>query len=384
MRIVFTGGGSGGHFYPIIAVVKELRKMLEEEKFLDVELYYISDDAYDMEMLEKNGLIFRKNITGKVRRYFSIQNITDIFKTGLALFRSFGLMYSLFPDVVFSKGGYPSFPVTTAARFFTIPVIIHESDAYPGRANKIASRYASKIAISYPGAAEYFPKDANIAYTGNPVREELMNPIREGSYEAFGLKEGVPTILILGGSQGAKIINDTLLIAAPKLIEQYQIIHQVGKNNYDDYKAIIDVALQESPYKDRYKIFGFLNTEQMQRAAGIADLVVSRGGSTIFEISIWGVPSIIIPIMDSNGDHQRKNAFSYARGGACEVIDETNLTPNLFVAEVDRIFNDPETVAKMKTAAAKFARRDAAKKIAEEVMKIIHAHYNIKKNEIDI
>ncbi len=373
MKVVFTGGGSGGHFYPILAVSQELSKLLEKEGFVDIKMYYISDKPYNKELLEKNHLIFKQNKTGKLRVYFSPLNIFDAILTFFATLRAFSQLFNIYPDVVFSKGAYPSFPVTTAARFLGIPIIIHESDTVPGRANKIAGKHAKKIAISYPEAAQFFPEE-KIALTGNPIRPELLEPASQGVHEALGLSEGVPTIFIIGGSQGAEVINDVMMNAGSNLLDSYQIIHQVGQKNIDSFKATMDIVLEKHEHKNRYKMLPYLDVEQMRMAVGAADLIISRGGSTIFEIAVWETPSIIIPITKTNGDHQRKNAYAYARTGACEVIDENNLTPNLFVAEIDRIYNDEELKMKMKDAARNFAKKDAAAKIAYEILGVLKKH----------
>ena len=377
MKVVFTGGGSGGHFYPILAISQELYKLLEKEGFIDIKMYYISNEPYNADLLEKNHLIFKQNKTGKLRMYFSPRNFFDAILTFFATLNAFSKLFNIYPDVVFSKGAYPSFPVTFAARFLGIPIIIHESDTVPGRANKIAGKYAKKVAISYPEAAQFFP-EGKVALTGNPIRPELLELTLEGAYEALGLSEGIPTIFIIGGSQGAETINDVMLNAGLKLLDSYQIIHQVGPKNVDAFKANLDIVLEKNEHKNRYKIFPYLNIEQMRMAASVADIIISRGGSTIFEIAVWETPSIIIPITKTNGDHQRKNAYAYARTGACEVIDENNLTPNLFVSEINRIYNDEGLKTKMKEAARNFAKKDAAAKIAQEIFGVLKKHKEVE------
>ena len=373
MKVVFTGGGSGGHFYPIIAVAQELRLLLESGDVKDVEFFFMSDDPYDQGLLDENNITFVQNKTGKLRVYFSLQNFLDIFSTFFGIIRAFFKLYRLYPDVVFSKGAYPSFPVTIAARLLRIPVIIHESDSVPGRANKMAASYAKKIAISFPGAADFFPPD-KVALTGNPIRKELFSPIVDGAREAFGLEDGIPTIFIIGGSQGAQRINDMLISAGSDLINSYQIIHQIGENNINTFKATMDIIIEKHEHKDRYKMLPYLSLDQMRMVAGVADMVVSRGGSTIFEIAAWGKPSVIIPISKTNGDHQRKNAYAYARAGACEVIEENNLTAKLFVDEIGRIFADTELMVSMSSSARAFSKDDAAFKISREIISILKEH----------
>ena len=336
MKVVFTGGGTGGHFYPIIAIIERLNELLEREKFIDVEIYYLSDNPYDERILFENGVKFKKLTAGKLRRYFSFLNVIDLFKTIFGVIRAIGALYVLYPDVVVGKGGYASFPTLIAARILRIPVIIHESDSVPGRANIIASKFARRIAVSYPEAAEFFPKEKT-AFTGNPIRRAVAIPMREGAHDILKLDSTVPIILILGGSQGAAIINDAIMQAAPRLTEKYQIIHQVGVKNLDAMQNMAEVVMGKSQYRDRYKMYGYLNEITLRTSAGVASLVISRAGSTIFEIAAWGIPSIIVPITDSNGDHQRKNAYAYARAGGCIVIEEENLTTNLISSEIERL-----------------------------------------------
>src|SRR3989338_6468319 len=156
MKIAFTGGGTGGHFYPIIAVAQKVNKILDDEKIVGTKLYYISDSPYDKEMLFENGLIYEEVNTGKIRTYFSIKNFFDIFRVFFGAINGLFKMFTIYPDVVFGKGGYASFPAILAARILRIPVIIHESDSAPGRVNKWAGRFAKKIAVSFMESAVYF------------------------------------------------------------------------------------------------------------------------------------------------------------------------------------------------------------------------------------
>ena len=373
MKVVFTGGGTGGHFYPIIAIIERLNELLEREKFIDVEIYYLSDNPYDERILFENGVRFKKLTAGKLRRYFSFLNVIDLFKTIFGVIRAIGALYVLYPDVVVGKGGYASFPTLIAARILRIPVIIHESDSVPGRANIIASKFARRIAVSYPEAAEFFPKEKT-AFTGNPIRRAVAIPMREGAHDILKLDSTVPIILILGGSQGAAIINDAIMQAALRLTEKYQIIHQVGVKNLDAMQNMAEVVIGKSQYRDRYKMYGYLNEITLRTSAGVASLVISRAGSTIFEIATWGIPSIIVPITDSNGDHQRKNAYAYARAGGCIVIEEANLTTNLISSEIERLMTDASLREKMSISAKSFAKNDAAEKIAEEILLVLKEH----------
>jgi UDP-N-acetylglucosamine--N-acetylmuramyl-(pentapeptide) pyrophosphoryl-undecaprenol N-acetylglucosamine transferase len=374
MKIVFTGGGTGGHFYPIIAVAEEINSIVEEKKLLEPKLYYIGPEPYDARALYENNLAFVQGYAGKVRRYFSLLNILDLPKTIWGILRSTVVLYRIYPDVVFSKGGYASFPTLVAARILKIPVVIHESDVPPGRVNTWAGKFAKRIAISYPETAEYFDTK-NVALTGNPVRRALFSVAEEGGSEFLKLSKSVPTLLILGGSQGSARINDTILDALPSLVERYQIIHQTGKKNVEEVGRTARFILEGNKNQTRYQAFDFLNSLALRMAAGTATLVISRAGSNaIFEIAGWKLPSIIIPIPENVSHDQRKNAFAYAREGAAVVIEEKNLTPHLLVSEIDRIVSDAKIQEQMREAAAAFAAPDAARKIADEVIEIARSH----------
>lgn len=373
MKILFTGGGSGGHFYPIIAIVEEINQLAKENRLIGLELFYMSNSPYNEGLLFEHGVIFKKNTAGKMRIYFSFMNIIDLFKTGWGVIVSLWTIFSIYPDVIFGKGGYASFPALLAGKLLRIPVIIHESDSVPGRVNAWAGKFAARIAISYPESAKYFP-EGKVAYTGNPIRKDIMIALSQGAHEYLNLDSNIPTILVIGGSQGAQLINDTLIDALPRLVEKYQIIHQTGKSNLQIIKDTADVVLLTNKHKDRYKPFDYLNNLALRMAAGASSIVISRAGSSLFEIASWEKPSIVIPITKSNGDHQRMNAYGYARTGAAVVLEEANLSGNILFAEVDRLISSPDILAKMSEATKISQHPDAALKIATEILNIALTH----------
>ena len=377
MKIVFTGGGTGGHFYPIIAVAQRVNQIIDHEKILGAKLYYISDSPYDKEMLFENGLLYERINTGKLRVYFSFKNFFDLVKILLGTMNAILKMFSIYPDVVFGKGGYASFPTIFAARILRIPVVIHESDSVPGRVNKWAGRFAKRVAVSFMEASDYFPKD-RVAWTGQPIRVEIEHPAsRREALEYFKLEEGMPVLLVLGGSQGAELINNTILDALPRLVENYQIIHQTGIKNF---KMVTDralVVLTDNQYKSRYLPIPFLNPLYLRMASGAATLIISRAGSMVFEIAFWGVPSILVPITNTNSNHQKKNAFSYARTGACSIVEEMNMTANILSSEIERITKDKKNYEQMRQNAKAFAKSGAAEKIARELVNIALSHEKI-------
>lgn len=382
MRIILTGGGSGGHFYPMIAVAQQIHEISKRDHLIEPELIYMATEPYDVDALLENNIEFKHITAGKQRRYTSLKNIIDAFKIGWGMVKAVIKVFISFPDVVFSKGGYPSVPVVFATKLFRIPLVIHESDSAPGRANAWAAKYAQRIAISYPESVPYFEaitakrkKKPGIAFTGNPIRHELQTVAVSGAHEFLKLEETTPTILVLGGSQGAQAINETLIEALPRLIEKYQILHQTGKELYDITRGTADIILEGNPLKERYHAFPFLNVIAMRMSAGVSNLIISRAGSgSIFEIAAWGKPSILIPIPTAVSHDQEKNAFAYARTGAALVVEQANLTPNLLVSEIERLMELPTEMAEMAQKAAAFARPDAAQKIAREILDVALEH----------
>ena len=378
MKIVFTGGGTGGHFYPIIAIAQKVNQIIDHEHILGGKLFYISDRPYDKEMLFENGLLYEEINTGKMRTHFSFKsfflNFFDIFKVFFGVINAFYKVFSIYPDVVFGKGGYASFPTIFAAIVLRIPVVIHESDSAPGRVNKWAGYFAKKIAVSFIETADYFPKK-NVAWTGQPIRIEIEHPANQKeALDYFKLEKDVPVILILGGSQGAELINNTILDALPKLVKDYQIIHQTGVKNFKMVTNMAKIALTDNQHELRYLSMAFLNPLAMKMAAGVATIVISRAGSMLFEIASWGVPSILIPITNTNMDHQKKNAFNYARAGACSVIEEMNMTANILTSEIKRITENKVIYETMAQNAKSFAKGDAAMKIARVLVNIALSH----------
>ncbi len=373
MKILFTGGVTGGHFYPIIAVAEEINRLVREEKLVTPELYFMAPGPYDERALFENNILYYHASAGKVRRYFSILNFFDLFKTGFGILKALVTVFAVFPDVVFAKGGSGSFPALFAARVLRIPVIIHESDSKPGRVNAWAASFATRIAISYKEASVYFPGD-KVAWTGNPVRREIQTIVTEGAREFLKLEENIPVILILGGSQGAERINDAVLDALPKLVEKYQIVHQTGEKNFKLMTETATVVLEKSSHKGRYHAYPYLNTLTLRVAAGAADLIITRAGSTLFEIAIWGIPAIVIPISEEVSHDQTKNAFAYARAGAGIVMEEKNLSPSLLVFEIEKILGNQSLRVQMREAAKKLAMPDAGEKIARQIIALALPH----------
>lgn len=370
MRILFTGGGTGGHITPIVAVIRELKTIAEKEQILDLELFYAGpNDGFGKELLKNEGVFFVSIASGKIRNYFSIKNITDILKIAIGILQALWNIFLIMPDVVFSKGGYGALPAVIAAAIFRVPLIIHDSDAIPGRVNTFSARFAAKIGIAFHAASDAFPKEKT-ALVGVPIRKHILGGRKEEAREKLGINSGQAAIGVIGASQGSQKINDSLLGILKEITSEFEILHQTGSRNFDEVKGEASVIIA-SGHPDRYHPFGFLNEDELRNFYAASDLVVSRASSTsIFEIAAWGKPSILIPLLTAAQDHQRKNAYEYAGAGASVVIEEANLSPHILLSEIKKLMANPEQIKKMSEAAQRFARVDSAEIVAKEILKL--------------
>lgn len=368
MRILLTGGGTGGHLFPLLSVASAIKKESKEP----VDFLFIGPcNNFSDEILKKNGIKTKNVLTGKWRRYFSFQNFVDCIKLPIGIVQALIKVLFFMPDVVFSKGGYGSVPVLIAARIYWIPIIIHESDAIPGKANRIMEKLSDVIAISYEMTKDYTDPTKTF-FTGNPIRETLLGGKPEESKKILGLKTGKPILLVLGGSQGAKKINQVITTILPRLLETYEVVHQCGEKNYEETKELAGKS-GFKPGREGYHLYPFLKdeNEELKNALGSADLILSRAGATaISEIAAYKKASLLIPLFNSANDHQTHNAFEVAKKGGAMVLKEENLTPELLLGKIDILMNDLPLRESMGEKAGFFYNPDAPQKIAQIILKV--------------
>lgn len=358
MRILFTGGGTGGHIFPIIAI---------RQAFQDAhEFYYLGPDDFAKENLQSQNIKTKFILAGKFRRYFSLNTLIDLIKIPVGIIQSFWYLFLWVPDVIFSKGGYGSFPVVLVGWIYRIPIILHESDSAPGLANRILAKFAKKIILSFPGSEEYFKQHKKkLVMIGNPVRKELLQGNEIQAKAMFKIESIKPVVLIIGGSQGAQKINEIVLNILPRLLQIAEIIHICGKDNFK-------YVQKETRNPENYHLYPFLNADQLKHAYAIADLIVNRAGAgSIVEISALAKPSIIIPILNSAQDHQRKNAYEFAKQGRAIVLDQENLVPNMFLSTISDLLSNPAKLQQMGTKAKSFYNPKTPELIRDEILKII-------------
>ena len=386
MRILFTGGGTGGHIYPILAVVEELQAFAAKRNIY-IDLQYLGAPGNFRKLFVSNGVSVSKILSAKLRRYFDLRNFLDFILFPISIIQAFWKVFWIMPDVLFSKGGPGSLPVVIACKFYQIPVVVHDSDSTIGLANKLSLFFADRVAVSFILAAEEIVRmqksakkaesfRAKIAFTGNPIRPSLFRGDildKQTAKKMLGFESEKPLMLILGGSQGSFIINDFMLNIAGELVKDWQIFHQTGIDNFNSVKSELAIVLKGfgEEEKSRYKIIPYFEND-LKNAYSAADVVISRAGSlSIFEIAAFGKPSILIPLREKVvGVHQIRNAYEYAKNGAAIVIEEENLKPHIFMSQLSKIVGDDSLLKRMSEAARGFSKPDAAQKIAEEIIRL--------------
>jgi len=371
-RILLVGGGSGGHVYPLIAVAEELKNQAGQ-KGVELEVLFLGEGGFFKRAVKEKGYAFKNITSGKLRRYFSLLTLLDIFKLPVGFVQSLWHLYWFMPDVVFAKGGYASVLPALVAKLYMIPLYVHESDSIPGLANRFLGRTATKIFISFQSSAAHFDASRTIL-TGNPVRRELLTGDRNEAAALYNLSSSKKTIFVYGGSQGAQKINnivlDSLVMMAGK---GFQMIHQCGSAQYDAVKKSVEKITKEGEGSygeaviQNYRLEPFLDLEKARAAYALADIIISRAGaSNIFEIAAVGKPAIIIPITNSSGNHQLNNAIAFSKSGAV-LLEEQNLTPNILISQIEYLLK-PENYETVGQKIKNFATPDAAQIIADTLL----------------
>ncbi len=374
-RILLTGGGTGGHIYPLIAVAQKLRELAASQS-IEIRLHYIgATDALYSAYLAQENISISRIAHAKLRRYFSLLNFIDGLKYIGSIFQALITVALFRPHVVFSKGGPGALSVLCACRLYRVPIIIHESDSVPGLTNRITGKWAKKIEVAWEETRPYFP-EKDVSVVGVPLRNDLFknNKNQHDAKIDMQCDPHEPVLLILGGSQGSQRINALILKNLAFLLPLCSIIHQIGTANYTDYMRTYDSFKKtlnaQSSMFNRYHPYAYFENA-LSTAYTAADCIISRSGSVIFEIAAFGKPSILIPLPESASDHQRLNAYAYAKTEATIVIEENNLEGKEFTNVIQKILGDATTRGKMSAAARAFAKLDAAEKIARDVISLI-------------
>ena len=369
MKIIFSGGGTGGHIYPALTLIDAVKKKSPETKVL----YVGTKLGLESDIVPKAGINFTAlNLEGGFERRFTLENIKRAANALFSVKQAGKIIEDFQPDVVVGTGGYVCGPILLAASLKKIPTLIQEQNAVAGVTNKILSKFVTKIAVGSTLALKKFPAEKTV-YTGNPIRAEVLAAKKSDGLKEFHFTEHKPVILVSGGSRGARSINNAMievLINAEK-INSAQFLHVTGKTEFESVtQKQKDANFKfENPY---IKILPYLYN--MPQAMAMADLAIFRAGATgLAELTARGIPAILIPYPYAAENHQEFNAKVLVDGGAAKMILNKDLTAKILAENIDELLNNPNELEKMSAASLKLGRPQAAKEISDLI-------FNLTKN----
>ncbi|WP_209125817.1 undecaprenyldiphospho-muramoylpentapeptide beta-N-acetylglucosaminyltransferase [Alkalihalobacillus sp. BA299] len=356
MRVIVSGGGTGGHIYPALSLIQEIKK-----QYANAEILYIgTENGLESELVTRENIPFKTiNITG-FRRKLSFENVKTIYRFLKGTNDSKKMIKQFKPDVVVGTGGYVCGPVVFAASQLNIPTVIHEQNSVPGLTNKFLSRYVDKIVLSFPESKNFFPEGKTV-YLGNPRASEVISTSADRGRQSVGLKEGKKSVLIVGGSRGARPINDAFLEVLPEMKDfDYQFLYVTGQVHYE--KVMDAVKAKGNPENVIIKPF----IHNMPEVLASVDLIVARAGATtLAEITALGLPSILIPSPYVTNNHQEKNARALSVKGAAVVRLEKEMSGKVLLEDIDTIFKKAGKWEEMHKAALSLGMPNAATHFVE-------------------
>lgn len=360
-KVLIAAGGTGGHVYPAIAIADALR-----EEYADTEILFVgTKDHMEWQAVPRAGYDITGIWISGFHRRLTIKNLLFPVKLVTSLVQSFRAIRKFKPDAVVCCGGYAAGPVGWVAAKLGIPLIVQEQNSFPGVTNRLLGKEAELIFTAFKEADNFFP-EGKTALAGNPTRSSLRGGDRSEAFQAFNFDTAIPTLLILGGSGGARSINEAVEKHISTLHNEMglQIIWQCGARYFDRLRETVDPDQYE-----RMVLTDFLHN--MPQAYAVADLVISRAGAlSCSELALTGNPSILVPSPNVAGDHQTKNAESMVHEGAAELADDSKLSDTL-TDLVQQLIHNRQRLKEMQQAALKLARPEAAETIAKEIIKVI-------------
>ncbi|MFN2557747.1 MAG: undecaprenyldiphospho-muramoylpentapeptide beta-N-acetylglucosaminyltransferase [Nitriliruptorales bacterium] len=373
-RVMFGAGGTGGHVYPAIAVARTLTAIDSR-----IEPIFVGTrDRLEGRLVPQAGFALHHIDAMPVPRRASRDMLRLPLAVRRAVRRCAGLLQETGALAAVTFGGYVSFPLARASRRLGLPLVVHEQNALPGLANRLAGRWADRVAVSFPGSADHFPHPEHVAVTGNPVREEILTldetSARSEMLARFQLDERRRTLLVFGGSQGARKLNQAVLASHSlwKRPERVQILHVAGRALYQETADAWARVPVRSDVGLLVRCLEFI--DDMASAYAVADVVVCRSGATsIAEITALGKSSVLVPYPHATGDHQRHNALALERAGGARVIFDADLDGRSLVTTVERLFDDDELRETVAAASRAFGRRDAADNVARLILGVLEA-----------
>jgi UDP-N-acetylglucosamine--N-acetylmuramyl-(pentapeptide) pyrophosphoryl-undecaprenol N-acetylglucosamine transferase len=377
VRLMVTGGGTGGHVYPALTTVRELRCVAASQAQpvgLDV-VWVGTAHGLEARIAAEEGLRFRALVTGKVRRTRSLRsivlNLADLAKVPLGLAQAVRFVLAENPDTVFAVGGHVSVPIAVAAWLTRHRLVMHEQTLDLGLANKLVARLADVVALSHGSSLDSLPPRLRrrAVVTGNPIRPSLLTGSRAAALERYGLRDE-PLVYVTGGSQGAKQINDLLVAILPELLKQAQVVHQCGRANGDAMRRVA-VSLPDA-LRERYVLLDYVDDTGMADLLAAADVVVSRSGAgTLAELSATGRVTVLVPLVPTGGDEQRRNAQRVVQAGAGRMLSGQDASPDMLRDTLGEILGDPVLRAEMARRSRALGQPEAAASVADLLLRQI-------------
>ena len=359
MRVVIAGGGTGGHTSPGLAVAARLREVGAEVHWIG------SRRGIEARRVPEAGVPFYTIPVGKLRRYWDWQNVPDLaVRAPAGLARSWRLLRRIRPTLVFATGGFVALPPALASRALRIPLVVHEQTSVPGLANRVAGRFARRIALTFPMTGDEFPRERTVL-TGNPLRPELRGGSRAEACRRFTLDPATPIVYVTGGAQGSHRLNRDVGGALPRLLEVCQVIHQCGESPATGDRAWLSARAEALPeaLRRRYALQPYVGHELRDVYAAAALVIGRSGAGTVNECCQLGLPALYVPLPGTSGDEQTANARLVEATGGAVVFPQISLTPDGLADAVTRLLADPAALTAMGERARSLAQPDAADRI---------------------
>ena len=372
MRVLISGGGTGGHVYPALAVAQQLQQQYNAEI-----LYLGSDDGLETRLVPAAGLTLKTIQAGKLQRFVSWRTVKGVARVPVGMAQAVGIVRCFRRDVAFTSGGYVAVPAGLAAWLIRIPFLMHQQDVPPNLSNKLLAPLATRISVAFADSLHYFPSQKTVQL-GNPIRQAILDVRSISSQQArinLGLQPEVPLVLVTGGSQGARHLNSTVCHALPELLKSCQVLHISGSNLYNETRDLAEQTLAgtEDETRQRYRLEPYMD-EEMPLALQAADLVLCRSGASVLsELAVLGKPSILVPLPPAIGSSpQEANAMMFQREQASEVILNNLLKPEVMIERITYILSQPACLTEMAQAASKLAKSNATQEIVETLVALAH------------
>jgi UDP-N-acetylglucosamine--N-acetylmuramyl-(pentapeptide) pyrophosphoryl-undecaprenol N-acetylglucosamine transferase len=370
MRILISGGGTGGHIYPALAVARELR-----ERY-NADILYLGDaNGLETKIVPAAGLPMVTITAGKLRRYLSWRTFTDLGRIPVGMMQALRHVQEFGPDAAFTSGGYVSVPAGLAARVEGVPLVMHQQDVPPNLANRLLTPFATRISVSFADSLRYFPRRRTIL-AGNPVREEILAMVGADSAvykRRMGFSPDLPLLLVTGGSQGARHLNQVVVSALPELLMRCQVLHVSGNLTFEATRQAAEKRLATLPALwNRYQLYPYLDKE-MPAALAASDVALCRSGaSTLTELAAMGRPSVLIPLPPGfTGSPQAVNAEMFRRAGAAEMVLDRDLTPTTLGAALYPLLDNTARRTLMASAVRSLGHPEAAATLADIVAGVV-------------